>query len=202
MNLKRDARNTYLSLIWTPIITLILAIVAFITIYFFQSQQTKAPLENFDEMTVTQGFHRIDLKTGEYYVISYEKDRDSIFDGLVRHTEMDHEKSFPILSFDILVTTGEYSDPTKVKTRVEDHHFMWKFLMDRDATGTINLLHTVPMNQAIEDQLMQIKEGDHVVIIGREILKIDGYSRFGKYLGYWQDAGCNTILITEVYINP
>ena len=49
---------------------------------------------------------------------------------------------------------------------------------------------------------LQIKEGDHVIIIGREILKIDGYARNGNYLGYWQDSGCNTTLITEVYINP
>ena len=202
MDTKIEARKTYLSLIWTPIIILCIAIVVFIFAYYIQAQQITSPLENFDEMTVTQGFHRIDLKSGQYFIISYEKDRDSSFDGLVRHTSMNHEKTFPIISFDILVTTGEYSDPTKVKTRVEDHHFMWKFLDGTEATGTINLLHTVPMNQAIEEKLMQIKQGDHVVIIGREILKIDGYARNGNYLGYWQDSGCNTILITEVYINP
>jgi hypothetical protein len=202
MNTKPETRKTYLSLIWTPIITLCAVIIVFVGAYYIQSQHTIAPLENFDEMIVTQGFHRIDLKSGQYFIISYEKERDSVFDGKVSHTSMDHEEKFPIISFDILVTTGEYSDPTKVKTRVEDHHFMWKFLDGTEATGSINLLHTVPMNQSIEEKLMQIKEGDHVIIIGREILKIEAYSKNGNYLGYWQDSGCNTTLITEVYINP
>jgi hypothetical protein len=202
MDEKKNSRRVLLSLIWTPIIVIILAIVTALTYTVVKPMVIIAPLQNFDEMVVTDGFHSISLPSGQHFDVTYEKDVDSVFDGMVRHTSMNHETSFPILSFDVLVTTGDYSDPDKVTTDVRDHHFYWAIFGDGKAYGTINLLHTVPMDQSVEEQLMSVKNGDHVIVIGREILKIDGYSRSGRYVGYWQDAGCNTILITKIYVNP
>lgn len=113
---------------------------------------------------------------------------------------MDHEPDYPIISFDILVTSGDFASPTLVSTDVTDHHFTWVNLGKTSPQGTINLLHTVPMNQAVEDKLAAIKNGDTVIIQGWDILKIDGYDKEGNYIGYWTDEGCNTTLVTNVTI--
>lgn len=181
---------------------MILVVIAIMLYSVYRSTVIVAPLEDFNQMVVSDGFHSISLPSGQHFDLSYEQNHDRYFDGLVRHTSMNHEKDFPIISFDILVTTGDYADDTKVSTSVSDHHFTWRADSGITPEGTINLLHTVPMNQALEEQLLSIKSGDHVIIKGWEILKIDAYSRTGDYIGYWQDAGCNTTLITEVYINP
>ena len=185
-----------LSFIWLPSFAL-LGIVAAIFVY---SQTPTAPLKNFDKMIVSDGFHKIDLASGQHFDLSYEQNHDRIFEGTVRHTSMDHENSFPILSFDILVTSGDFANSTLVSTQVENHHFSWVSLNSSQPQGTINLLHTVPMNQAVEEQLAKIKDGDHVIVKGWDILKIDGYSKNGEYIGYWEDSGCNTTLVTDVYI--
>jgi hypothetical protein len=196
------SRSSLRSLIWTPILTMIVIVLGVMLYAVVRPQVITAPLENFDQMIVTDGFHHIALPSGQHFDLSYEQSHDRYFDGIVRHTSMNHEKSFPIISFDILVTSGDFADDSLVWTSVEDHHFSWRPLNGEEPQGTINLLHTVPMDQATEEQLMKIKVGDHIIVKGWDILKIDGYSRAGEYIGYWQDAGCNTTLITNMYINP
>jgi hypothetical protein len=198
----KKKRRIPLSLIWTPILLAIGVILIILFVATNQNWFDKAPLEDFDKMTVSDGFHEITLPSGSYFSISYETNHDRPFPGLVRHTNMDHEQKFPILSFDILVTSGDYSDPNLVDASVNDHHFAWMSKKDGKLQGTINLLHTVPMNQDIEEKLMQVQEGDTVIITGWDILRIDSYESNGKYNGYWQDSGCNTLLVTDVYIEP
>lgn len=195
-------RRTYLSLIWTPILVLIFAILVFVGIYLFRAEVGVAPLEDFDTMIVTNGFHSIALPDGSFFSLLYEADHDRVFDGLVRHYNNDHELVFPILASDILVTTGDYSDRRLVSTNVEDHHFYWNSNTENSPSGTINLLHTVPMNQDIQTKLLKIKVGDHVIIKGWEIYELKAYSKDGNYLGMWKDSGCNSMLVTDVLINP
>ena len=198
----KKKRRIPLTLIWSPILLGISVILVMLFIATNQSWFVKAPLEDFDTMIVSDGFHQIDLPSGSYFLISYETNHDRAFPGLVRHINMDHEQKFPILSFDILVTTADFSDPNLVVANVNDHHFAWMSKKDGKLQGTINLLHTVPMNQTIEDKLMQIQQGDTVTVTGWEILRIDSYESNGKYNGYWEDSGCNTLLVTDVYIEP
>jgi len=40
----------------------------------------------------------------------------------------------------------------------------------------------------------------NVTIQGREIFKIDMDDPQGAFMGYWQDEGCNTILVKSVKI--
>jgi protein involved in polysaccharide export with SLBB domain len=79
--------------------------------------------------------------------------------------------------------------------------FFWSSNSDISPIGTINLLHTVPMNQSIEDQLVKIKVGDRVTVKGWEIYDIRAFSNKGNYIGTWKDSGCNSMLVTEVTIN-
>lgn len=196
----RESTTNFLTLIWAPILTLVGILVAVCLFLLFQNSVIAAPLADFDKMEVSDGFHHISVASGQHWDVSYEQSHDRVFEGVVRHTSMDHLTNFPIISFDILVTSGDFSSPVLVSTTVEDHHFTWQGLTDIPPQGTINLLHTVPKNQAIEDDLQRIKDGDHVTIRGWDILKIDGYAKNGAYVGYWEDSGCNTTLVTAVTI--
>jgi hypothetical protein len=196
-------RNNHLSLtlVWLQIIIVIALIVAVIVILTNPKIQLSVPLKDFDQMVVSDSYRKIDLADGQHFDLSYEAHHDRNFEGLVRYTSMDHEPNFPIISFDILVTSGDFSDPALVAASASNHHFTWSARTNNQPQGTINLLHTVPMNQQIEDKLQQIRTGDTVTIEGWDILKIDGYDAKGNYIGYWQDAGCNTTLVTNVTIH-
>jgi hypothetical protein len=196
----KESRKVYLLLIWTPIAVVISLVVVAMGILYYQNNILSAPLANFDQMDVSNGFHHISLASGQHWDVSYEQSHDRVFEGVVRHTSMDHEPNFPIISFDILITSGDYVSPSLVTTDVTDHHFTWESRTGTQPQGTINLLHTVPMNQAMEEQLIKIKDGDTVIVQGWDVLKIDGYDKNGKYIGYWTDEGCNTTLVTSVTI--
>jgi preprotein translocase subunit YajC len=202
MDTEETTKKPSLALIWTPILVLVALILVLMAFLLLRDQVQTAPLQDFDQMIVTDGFHTITLQSGQHFELSYEQNHDRYFDGIVRHTSMNHESVFPIVSFDILVTSGDYADEDLVWTSVTDHHFTWRSLNGQSPQGTINLLHTVPMDQATEELLMSIEVGDHIVVKGWDILSINGFSDSGEYIGTWIDAGCNTTLITEIYINP
>jgi hypothetical protein len=196
--IKGKRSKNYLK-IWIPIITAQGIILLFVLLGILVGSSINAPLADFDQMVVSEGFHRIDLPSGMHFELSYEANHDRKFIGQVRHTSMDHMVQFPILSFDILVTSGDFSDKNLVATSVSDHHFWWQS-KNGNAKGTINLLHTIPMNQDIEEKLMKIKEGDTVIIEGWDVQKINAYRANGSYIGFWEDQGCNTTLVTGVTI--
>jgi hypothetical protein len=56
------------------------------------------------------------------------------------------------------------------------------------------------MDQSVFLELREIEAGQVVSIIGYEIYRIEAWDDSGNYIGYWQDSGCNTILVTEVII--
>ena len=105
-----------------------------------------------------------------------------------------------ILTHDILVTSGDYADPNIVSTSVFDHHFRWRSSSTAHPSGRTNLLHTVPANEEIYHQLLNIRSWDEVVITGREVLVIRIYDQDDNYLGDWRDTGCNTLLVKSVSI--
>jgi hypothetical protein len=197
---KENSRSLVLSLIWVPILVVIGLLVTFSLITYYQNDVLAAPLKDFNKMVVTGGFHHISIASGQHWDVSYEQNYDRVFEGEIRHISMNHEPNFPIISYDILVTSGDFSDPKLVSTSVENHHFTWISTSHNAPQGTINLLHTVPKDQVTEEKLSAIKNGDKVLIRGWDILRIDGYSKKDQYIGYWQDSGCNTTLVTDVTI--
>ena len=201
MPAEEKNKTTVLTLIWVPILVIVGLILGLSLIIYYQNDVLAAPLKDFDQMTVSNGFHHIRLAPGQRWDLSYEQANDRTFSGIVRHISMDHEPNFPIISYDILVTSGDFADPKLVSTTVENHHFTWVSLSQTPLQGTINLLHTVPKDQTTEEKLAAIKNGDKVTVEGWDILKIDGYSKKGDYIGYWQDAGCNTTLVTEAIVH-
>lgn len=138
-------------------------------------------------------------KGNQNWKISYETTEESTFTGVVRHTSRINERQFPMLTHDILVTFGDYADPSLVRTSVNNHRFIWSATTDKQPAGRINLIHAMPMNEEMLVALYGIKHGDQVTIKGYEIYDIDYYQR-DAYKGKWKDAGCNTLLVSEVII--
>ena len=151
----------------------------------------------FKELTIHPGFTRVDLPDGGYLSITYELPVPTTFTGLVRHASPIRLDKFPILTHDILVTSGDYADPDKVVTSVSEHHFTW-IAKSGDPQGKIHLLHTVPASEEIYRQLLDLRKGQQVRVTGREILKLEAFDAGGASLGWWQDSGCNTLLVTSV----
>ncbi len=135
----------------------------------------------------------------EWY-ISYESDTINTFSGIVRHTSRINEGKFPMLTHDILVTSGDFSDASVVRTSVMNHRFFWSSRLPTRPNGTINLLHTFPLDEQVLTDLYAIDHGDTVTIRGYEILSIDRRKN-ASFRGTWKDSGCNTLLVTEVIIH-
>ena len=161
---------------------------------------TDNALEDFNSMIVTNGFHTLSLPDGRHWQVSYEENSLRVFSGVVRHNSAIHSGEFAILSQDILVTNGEFQDPSRVSVSVSNHHFTWRSKDGSQPQGSINLLHTLPMDQSVFLELREIEAGQVVSIKGYEIYRIEAWDDSGNYIGYWQDSGCNTILVTEVII--
>lgn len=155
----------------------------------------------FSDLTINPDFSRIEMPGGNYLTLTYETPFNSSFNGLVRHISPIRLGAYPILTHDILVTSGEFANPDIVHTSVIDHHFSWTSAK-RSPQGAINLLHTVPVNMDIYSQLMALRIGQTVRITGREIYRIEAFSPDGNSRGWWQDSGCNTLLVTAVEAQP
>jgi hypothetical protein len=157
---------------------------------------------DFNTLHVSDGFHKVSIPIGNNWEIAYESSQETVFQGQVLYNYPIRERGFEVMTQDILVTSGDYSNPNRVYTRVSNHHFVYRYLDKEPVIGSINLLHTFPMNEEINQLLQQIEPGDEVVIKGWEILSLEGWDSTGNFLGTWQDAGCNSTLVTQVIINP
>jgi hypothetical protein len=155
---------------------------------------------DFQNLIFSSDSQRITNPDGSYYNISFEKAGVTQFSGLVRHISPIRIGRIPILTHDILVTYGDFADPAKVTTSVIDHHFFWSSAEMQHPQGGINLLHTVPKDDQIYRQLLEIKAGQTVRISGREILRLDAYSSSDHLDMYWQDSGCNSLIVDSVAV--
>jgi hypothetical protein len=155
---------------------------------------------SFPDYSLSSDLSSMKDESGNTWQISYERIPSSTFIGRVRHISPDEEQMAPMLSYDILVTSGDYAQSDLVHTVVVNHMFTWRTTRDAKISGKINLLHTVAKDMDTFKRLREIQNGDKVTISGIEIYRIDAYDRSGKYLGFWMDQGCNTLLVTRVDI--
>ena len=159
-------------------------------------------INNFNDIQYLDNYHRIMHPSGAFWVISYESDREVSFSGLVGYAAPIHEENFALLTGDILITNGDYSNPFIVEIKVYDHRYRWLSWHEPRPNGSIGLLHVIPLNEEIYQQLNSIQSGDAVVIKGYDIYRIDSFDKNGNYLSFWRDDGCFTTLVTEVSIYP
>ncbi|MEA1924609.1 MAG: hypothetical protein U9M95_01940 [Candidatus Altiarchaeota archaeon] len=104
----------------------------------------------------------------------------------------------PLLTHDVLVTSGDYADEGKVEVGFRivggKHGFYWK--SGSKPHGRINLIHAIPANTSIYDSLDEIEYGSRVSIKGFEVAVLTNLES-GRY---WSDMGCNTLYVTRVGI--
>jgi len=81
---------------------------------------------------------------------------------------------------------------------------IWKSTNTEPLIGSINLIHAIPANKTIYQQLLTINDWDTVNIVGREIYSVKSYDMDDIFLGTWIDTGCNTLLVDSVTVlyNP
>jgi hypothetical protein len=159
-------------------------------------------ISNFDEITYSDKFRRLTEPRGNFWILSYESEPDVVFSGLVGYTTPVQESDFAILTHDILVTNGDFSNPFIIEIKVADHRYRWVSWHVPEPSGSIALIHAIPINEKVNQKLKTIQSGDGVVIKGLDIFRIDSYDAHGNYQGFWKDDGCFTTLITEVTIYP
>lgn len=153
----------------------------------------------FEDWQVHDGYGQVLAPAdGRRWQITYEGPISTVFKGTVRHASPWRDASLPFMTHDILITTGDFADPAKVQTGVVNHFFFSFWGAGVAPRGSINLIHAVPATEALYDRLLRIRPGQTVTLEGREILQIDRYDAQGTSLGYWRDAGCNSMLITGV----
>ena len=153
---------------------------------------------DFDTLVISNAYEKI-TSDDLYWEVQFEGQGESKYIGTVRHVSPIRIKEYKILTHDILVTTGDYSNPDIVETSVINHKFFWKPDIP-SLTGTIHLIHAVPANKGIYQQLLTITNRDIVKLTGREIYSIKAYKMDETFLGTWMDTSCNTLLVETVSV--
>jgi len=150
-----------------------------------------------DNLVITNSYESI-ADEDLYWEVQFEGIGSTKYTGIIRHIAPIRIGEFRILTHDILVTTADFSNPEIVETRVVDHKFFWQSANTSSPNGSINLIHAVPANNEIYQEMLQIDTWDNVMISGREIFSIKAYQADETFLGTWIDAGCNTLLVESV----
>lgn len=154
---------------------------------------------DFDSLVISNSYEKI--SSDEYHwEVQFEGIGETKYIGTVRHAAPIRIQEFAILTHDILVTSGDFADPSIVNTNVIDHKFFWKSPNLSSPNGSINLIHAIPATKSIYQQMLEISKWDKVQITGREILTVKAYQSDNNFLGSWQDTGCNTLLVESVTI--
>jgi hypothetical protein len=154
---------------------------------------------DFDNLVISNSYELISSEA-YYWEVQFEGVGETKYTGIVRHVAPIRIPEFAILTHDILVTSGDFADPKIVNTNVIDHKFFWKSPNSSSPSGSINLIHAIPANKGIYQELLEIDKWDTVKITGREILTVKAYRGDETFLGTWLDTGCNTLLVESVTI--
>lgn len=212
--MQQRSSTVLASLLWLPIgfllnmspfmaasLTLVVISICGTLYYSLNSDLFGLAAPPFAKIAFSEDFTRVTMPDGRSWKIIYEKDTFSVFTGVAREViHWREEPEIPFATHDILITNGEYSSPRRVTARVHNHAVYYQWYTDSMPKGTLNLLHIVPLNEEIYRQLLQIRDWNLVTIKGREILRIESFDKAGNPGTYFQDEGCNTILVTRVEI--
>lgn len=78
-----------------------------------------------------------------------------IIEGFVRRKDRHYDEYMPIITYDLVLSTGEYSDRDLVKIQNKGGgNYYWS--APRQPTGTLVFYHTIPTTSAIQKKLDDI----------------------------------------------
>ena len=118
----------------------------------------------------------VDVVTGDirYKDVNYKAGwgKEKTYEGQVRVIVNAHHKYAPYITHEAVVTTGEFSDPSIVTvSTIKDGNMYWR--SRKRPTGTLVVLHFVPLNYSIYEKLKSVREGQTIKLGGRD--EKDGY---------------------------
>ena len=102
---------------------------------------------------------------GVVYYSDWVNELESIT-GYVRRIDRHYDENIPIITFDLVMTSGDFSDPNlvRVKHRGGGNYF-WS--SDKQAKGSIIFYHTVPNSALAQSKLDSLKAGASVTILAK-----------------------------------
>jgi hypothetical protein len=114
----------------------------------------------------------VDVVTGDirYKDVTYKAGwgKEKTYEGQVRVIVNAHHKYAPYITQEIVLTTGEFSDPSIVTvSKIKDGNMYWR--ANRQPKGTLVVLHFIPLNYNIYEKLKQVQEGQTVKFSGRDV---------------------------------
>ncbi len=152
-----------------------------------------------DQPTVISGMSvsqdRVIEYDGSRWRMTFESEEKSIYVGKIRHISRNNERKLPVMTHDLLVTSGDFTEEDKVKTIVIHHVLVWRGMINKPS-GRINLIHAIPADISIYRKIEKIGYGTIAEIEGYEVKRITSL----QDNGYWKDKGCSTLYVTRVEI--
>jgi hypothetical protein len=102
---------------------------------------------------------------GEKYTSDWGGRTEKI-EGYLRRMDRHFDKSMPIITYDLVLTSGEYNDPDIVNLRHKGGgNYYWS--SKKKPEGSLLVVHTVPATRAVQDKLDRIEQGASITLSGR-----------------------------------
>ena len=105
------------------------------------------------------------------HMLTYKGDRfrsewaeeSTIISGYLRRKDRHYDKNLPIITYDIVLTSGDFNNPDIVEVKHQGGgNYIWRY--QNGAKGTILVYHTIPATEEIQRDLDLMKEGDTITL--------------------------------------
>lgn len=123
---------------------------------------------------------------------------EKTYSGYVRYVGQAKNKYVPFMTNEVILTTGDFSDPSLVTIGpVRNHSTFWT--AQKQPKGELYFIHCIPLDLSVLLALEGIKQGQWVELTGKQATDNAIYGP-GDVL-YWQTlkASHPTFLVTDVY---
>lgn len=101
---------------------------------------------------------------GKVYTSDWAMDSEEI-EGFLRRKDRHYDKNMPVITYDLILTTGEFSDPEIVKLRNKGGgNYYWR--AKKQPEGTLVVYHSVPSSPEAQNGLDRMEQGKHIVLVG------------------------------------
>ena len=102
---------------------------------------------------------------GQAFYSDWTDDLKSI-SGHVRRIDRHYDKNIPIITYDLVITSGDFSDPDLVTIKHKgDGNYRWS--SEKQPSGSIVFYHAIPNNIQSQRKLDSLNEGDSVTILAK-----------------------------------
>lgn len=107
-------------------------------------------------------------------------DEPELINGYVRRIDRHYDKNIPIITYDLVLTTGDYSDPEIVEVKHKGGgNYFWS--SNTQPAGSIVFYHTVPGSAISQDKLDMLVDGNTVEILAKVSQNSEITSDSGAY---------------------